>query len=166
MLKQESSVHEARKLTPEPWESASRNWSYSLDVLQTLFLTTQPYQEGITIPLQTRKNQGWERVQNLPQYRAKTEAGISDSKCPAFGKGAPKGLELVAMHIGLQFTQCFGTSNLISSSQRPSNIDLIISGLNPKLRLRSWNNFPKAPYLSCDSKTGILIPHQGFLHSA
>ena len=54
-----------------------------------------------------------------------------------FGKDAPQGLALVVVYIVLQFTQCLGTSNLISSSQIPSNIDLIISIIKTKLRLRS-----------------------------
>lgn len=96
-----------------------------------------------------------------------SEAATSDSQCPAHLKGRPR-----AWHYWLCVLLCSLQSTLADDSLFLHHSDpavQILSSLfiKTKLRLRSWNSSPQVPYLvSCDSKPGILVPHQGFLHYA
>lgn len=80
--------------------------SCSLAGFRMLFLIIQ---ECIIIPsLQMRMNWGWERLKNLLKCKAKAEADMSDSTCPALSQRWPMGLGTNGYIYALQLTKCFG----------------------------------------------------------
>lgn len=106
-----------------------------------------------------RLTEGWKLAPRMEQ-RLKQVYLTQNALC--FGQDAPQGLALGAVYIVLQFTQCLGTCNLISSSQIPSNIDLIISIMKTKLRLRRAEiTFPR-PRFGLWRKTRYFDSMSGF----
>lgn len=112
-----------------------------------LFRTIQPCKEGITLPLDKQGSTEADRgLKTCPKDGAKTEAGISDSKCPVLWARCPTGLgtggciycftvHAVPWHMQPYF--------LITDTQQYRSYYL--SYENKVEATKSWNNFPKAP---------------------
>lgn len=107
------------------------------------------------------------KAQEQSKCRARAEAAMCDSRCPAWLKGCPR-----AWHCWLCVLLCSLQSTLADDTlflHHSDPAEQILSSLfiKTKPRLRSWNNSPHVPCLvSCDSKPGILTPRPGFLHYA
>ena len=112
-----------------------------------LFRTIRPCKEGITLPLDKQGSTEADRgLKTCPKDGAKTEAGISDSKCPVLWARCPTGLGTRGcIYCFTVYTVPWHTQPYFFITDT-SNIDLIISIMKTKLSLRRAKiTFPRPP---------------------